>query len=399
MALHQLRAMAEGGIHDQLGGGFHRYSTDERWLVPHFEKMLYDQAQLIISYTEAWQITGDLYYQDIARRTADYVLRDLTSSVGAFYAAEDADSEGIEGKFYTWTCDELKSLLGVNTHAFTRAHGGEVLFGKMAEPERSLLFAARNRRSRPHRDEKIITSWNGLMISALARLVDPSGSALGAAIRSADYLIDRGPCRTETVPGLLDDYANLGIALLDLYEATLEPRWLRKSISCADQMLGLFYDSQNGGFFQTTDPVVIVRAKDSHDGAEPSGNAQAALLLLRLAPHGDRERYRAAAQKTLALFGGMLNDAPQAAPQLLCALDLALREPVEITFTGDDVGRLLAVVHEQYLPNRVIRHQHGSTPFAQICANRACHAPVSDPDELRKQLLTVSRKVSNGLAA
>jgi uncharacterized protein YyaL (SSP411 family) len=403
MALHQLRAMANGGIHDQLAGGFHRYSTDERWLVPHFEKMLYDQAQLIASYTEAWQITRNPFYRDIAHRTADYVLRDLTSPEGAFYAAEDADSEGAEGKFYTWTRAEILDVVGrvpprgepgnaasgdaaYNAGAFCHAHlDEEVLHGQIEEPERSALLAVRNRRVRPHRDEKIITSWNGLMISALsvAAAVPAAGDDsphaggaawLQAATRAAEYLLKRGLCRTECVPAMLDDVANFALALLDLYEATLDERWLRESIVLADRMLETFYDSATGGFFQTTDPHVIIRAKDSYDGAEPSGNSQATLLLLRLAPHADAKRYRAAAEKTLSLF------ATPHAPQMLCALDLALHDPVEITLTSE----FLPVVCDEFLPRKIIRI--GTQPFAQVCVNRTCQLPTRDPAELQRQL-------------
>jgi len=371
-ALHQLRAMANGGIHDQLAGGFHRYSTDERWLVPHFEKMLYDQAQLIASYTEAWQITRNPFYLDIAQRTTEYVLRDLASPDGAFYSAEDADSEGVEGKFYTWTRAELEAVLGDKTDAFCRAHLDEnVLHGQIEEPERNALLAARNRRIRPHRDEKIITSWNGLMISALAKCGE-----IPPATRAAEWLLKRGICRTETVPAMLDDCANLALGLLDLYEATLDERWLRESIALAEQMLARFYDSEVGGFFQTTDAAVIIRAKDYYDGAEPSGNAQATLLLLRLAPHTNNLPYREAAETTLSLFATL------GMPQMLCALDLALHHPIEISITAD----LLPVVRGEFLPRKILRRHLGTEPFAQVCVNRACQLPVHTPADLQRQL-------------
>ncbi len=435
MALHTLRAMGEGGMFDQLGGGFHRYSVDERWLVSHFEKMLYDQAQLVSSCVDARQITHDPSYADIARRTCDYVLRDMTSPDGGFYSAEDADSEGVEGKFYVWTREEIEKILGDRADAFCDAygvttdgnweHGLNVLH--IASPEavkfaneRAKLLAVRGKRVRPHRDEKVLTAWNGLMISALSR----ASQALDepryrdAAENAARYLVanrlkDGRLTRTATVPAMVEDYAFLGNGLVDLYEADFDPRWLVKATELADAMLARFYDAKEGGFFQTDgrDPSVIVRAKEDYDGAEPSGNSMAALLLLRLAQFTDRANYRDAAAKTLQLFGDHLRKAPGTVPQMLCVLDFYLSKPKQIVIAGKadaaDTRAMLRAVRERYLPNAIVIMADGSEsqktlakllPFletikpvdgratAYVCVNYACQLPTSDLSKLAELL-------------
>ncbi|MGO9246749.1 MAG: thioredoxin domain-containing protein [Verrucomicrobiia bacterium] len=431
MALHTLRAMGEGGMFDQLGGGFHRYSVDERWLVSHFEKMLYDQAQLVSSYMDAYQITRDPFYADIARRTCDYVLRDMRSPDGGFYSAEDADSEGVEGKFYVWTREEIEKTLGDRANAFCRAygvttdgnweHGLNVLHVASPEPakfadERAKLFAAREKRVRPHRDEKVLTAWNGLMISALARasqaLDEPKYRA--AAEGAARYLVanrlkDGRLTRTATVPAMVEDYAFLGNGLVDLYETDFDPQWLLAATKLADTMLAQFYDAKDGGLFQTDgrDPSVIVRSKEDYDGAEPSGNSMAALLLLRLAQFTDRANYREAAEKTLQLFSDHLRKAPSTVPQMLCVLDFYLSKPKQIMIAGKpDAAETLAMLHavrERYLPNAVVIVADGGDsqktltkllPFlgtikpvdgkatAYVCVNYACQLPTTDRSKL-----------------
>jgi len=440
MALHTLRAMGEGGMFDQLGGGFHRYSVDERWLVSHFEKMLYDQAQLVSSYVDAYQVTRDPFYAEIARRTCDYVLRDMTSPDGGFYSAEDADSEGVEGKCYVWTRDEIEKALGNRADAFCRAygvtadgnweHGLNVLHVALPEAaklaaERSKLFAIREKRVRPHRDEKILTAWNGLMISALARaaqaLDEPKYRA--AAGRAARYLLasrwkNGKLTRTATVPAMVEDYAFFGNALVDLYEADFDPQWLLRAAALADIMLAQFHDPKDGGFFQTDgrDASVIVRTKEDYDGAEPSGNSMAALLLLRLAQFTDRARYRDAAQKTLQLFSNHLHKAPSTVPQMLCVLDFYLSKPKQIVVAGKadaaDTRAMLRLIHERYLPNAIVILADGGEsqktlarllPFletvkpvggkatAYVCVNYACQLPTNDIDKMIA-LLTVERK-------
>jgi uncharacterized protein YyaL (SSP411 family) len=451
MALFTLRKMGEGGMFDQLGGGFHRYSVDERWLVSHFEKMLYDQAQLVSSYADAHQITHDPFFADIARRTCDYVLRDMTSPDGGFYSAEDADSEGIEGKFYVWTWEEIEKTIGDDKKSdiFCRYYGVEhegnweqgnnVLHVALTveqtakpfhKPEseiraildegRAKLFAARAKRIRPHRDEKILTAWNGLMISALARasqaLDEPK--YLTAAQRAARYVLanrmkDGRLMRTETVPAMVEDYAFFANGLVDLYETDFDPQWLLKAIELSDSMLKLFYDPKEGGFFQTDgqDASVLVRSKEDYDGAEPTGNSMATLLLLRLAQYTDRAQYRDAAEKTLRLFGDHLHKAPQVVPQMLCALDSQLNKTKQIVIAGKSDGkdtcRMLLAIHESYLPNAIVILADGSEsqkamtkllPFlesikpidgkatAYVCVNYACRLPTTDVAVMLKQL-------------
>ncbi len=474
MALQTLRAMGEGGMFDQLGGGFHRYSVDERWLVSHFEKMLYDQAQLVSSYIDAYQITRDPFYADIARRTCDYVLRDMTSPDGGFYSAEDADSEGVEGKFYVWTREEVEQVLAVGgsgipaatpqtpsttrrdknvaptsptepADLFCRAydvdrpgnweHGLNVLHVAMhplpdLADSRQKLFAVREKRVRPHRDEKILTSWNGLMISALCRaaqaLDEPryrqAAERAAGFIRSRHYRAGK-LSRTETAPAVVDDYAFFANGLVDLYETTFEPQWLMKARELADTMIELFYDRERGGFFMTDgrDPSVIVRAKEDYDGAEPSGNSMAALLLLRLAEFtgdsvaavGDRGgeggraqrarlQYREIAEKTLAAFTTHLNRAPHAVPQMLCALDFALGKPKQIVLAGardaEETRAMIRAVHQTFLPNKVLLFAEDGGKFAQalkpidgkttayVCENFTCQLPTTDLQQFKTLL-------------
>ncbi len=354
MTLETLRAMARGGMHDQLGGGFHRYSVDERWFVPHFEKMLYDQAQLAVSYIEAFQITQDAYFAGIARSTLDYVLRDMTHPEGGFYSAEDADSvidpanpklKG-EGAFYIWTAAELEQALGADRFRTFAAHygieadgnvhhdpheeftGRNILYVRQ-EPDASVtselqqarveLLELRSKRVRPHLDDKILTAWNGLMISAFAKaaqvLEEPR--YLAAAKRAADFILSR-MYQAETglllrrfrdgdaaIPGFLDDYAFLIAALLDLYEADFNPERIGMAIRLAVKMRELFEDPAAGGFFSTAagDHNLVLRMKDDYDGAEPSGNAVALLDLLRLEHITDRPDFREAAERTLRALG------------------------------------------------------------------------------------------------
>jgi uncharacterized protein YyaL (SSP411 family) len=431
MALHTLRAMGEGGMFDQLGGGFHRYSVDDHWLVSHFEKMLYDQAQLVSSYIDAYQITHDPFYADIARRTCDYVLRDMTSPDGGFYSAEDADSEGVEGKFYVWTREEIEKVLGDRADAFCRAygvtvdgnweHGLNVLHVTSPEAakfavERAKLFAIREKRVRPHRDEKVLTAWNGLMISALSRAAQAFDEPKyrDAAERAARYLVanrlkDGKLTRTATVPAMVEDYAFLGNGLVDLYETDFDPQWLVTATKLADTTLAQFYDAKDDGFFQTDgrDPSVIVRTKEDYDGAEPSGNSMAVMLLLRLAQFTDRADYRDAAEKTLQLFGDHLRKAPNSVAQMACALDFYLSKPKQIVIAGKpnagDTKAMLQVVRERYLPNAILiladsddsqKRLSKLLPFletikpvdgkatAYVCVNYACQLPTNDQYKL-----------------
>ena len=473
MVLATLGAMANGGMYDHLGGGFHRYSVDGFWHVPHFEKMLYDQAQLVASCLEGYQISRDEFFARTARETIEYVLRDLTDPAsGAFYSAEDADSlleagrhERAEGAFYVWTQAEIEQLLGADAELFHSRYGikpqgnaedphGELAGKNVLHVMRSMeqvaaafgrkpeevaealegacqkLRASRERRPRPHLDDKVLCAWNGLMISALARayqvLGDEPGASryLDAARRAARFLASTLWNEREATlyrryrdgqvafQGYLEDYASLVQALLDLYEASLELEWLRLASRLTERMTELFWDADGGGFFATSgrDPSVLLRLKDDYDGAEPSGNSIAALNLLRLASMLDRTEWRQKAELTLQAFSGRLTEAPHALPQMLVAFAFLQDEPTQIVVAGerDDphTQALLRVVHERFLPNKVLlladataRAELGPTlPFlagmiprngrstAYVCRHYSCEQPVEEPAALRELL-------------
>ena len=464
MSLETLRKMAEGGMNDQLGGGFHRYSVDERWFVPHFEKMLYDQAQLAISYLEAYQISHDPFYAAIARSVFEYVLRDLTSPEGGFYSAEDADSvidpanpkvKG-EGAFYVWSSNEIEALLDPRAaqifgHRYGVAADGNVRndphgefegknilyvhhsiaetaqsFKLSEETIRSLLataaerlLEARSKRVRPDLDDKVLTSWNALMISAFAKgaqvLEEPR--YLAAAQRSANFILERmyNPSTgvllrryrdgDAAVEGFLDDYAFFIAALLDLYEADFNAGRLDTAIALADKMRELFEDPQDGGFFSTAtgDSSLVMRIKDDYDGAEPSGNAIALLDLLRLAHITNRDGYRDAAGKTLRSLSGRIAGQSPAVPQMLVALDYSLapkRQVILVGSPGDDLTRgFLGKLRSRFLPDTItllvdsdasrgklaefipaIREMNelDGRPAAYVCREYTCQLPTSD---------------------
>ncbi len=472
MVLLTLREMAKGGMHDQLGGGFHRYSVDDRWFVPHFEKMLYDQAQLAISYLEAFQITREPVYAATARGILDYVLRDMTDREGGFYSAEDADSvidpgepdrKG-EGAFYIWSAEEIRALAGapvadwlcyrygVEEHGNVTHDPHEEFTGRnilyevhsvedtaahfehdpaevraALEQAKHVLFETRSRRVRPHLDDKILTAWNGLMISAFAlggaALDEPAYAA--AAQRAAEFLIARmyephsgillrryrqGDA---LIPGFLDDYALFTQALLDLYEAQFERRHLDLAIRLAARQRELFEDREHGAFFSTAadDASLVLRVKEDYDGAEPSGNSVAALNLLRLAQITGRTEFRASAEKLMAAFEPRLSAAPVAIPQLLVACEFLLSDPRQIVIAGDrespDTRALLRELHAHFLPNRIvllldsgetraalaagIPALEGMNPVdghaaAYVCRNFTCRLPVSEPAALAELL-------------
>jgi uncharacterized protein YyaL (SSP411 family) len=413
-ALHMTRLtldkMAMGGMYDQVGGGFHRYSTDARWLVPHFEKMLYDNALLTSAYVEAWRATGEAAYREVAEETLAYVLREMTSPAGAFYSTQDADSEGEEGKFYVWTLAEIESVLGKDeaelfNYVFGITEDGnfegrniphrvktwdqlarmlnlsvEDLRRRVAESS-GKLYQVRSRRVWPGRDEKILTAWNALMIAAFAQ----AGAAFdeprytGAAQRAADFLLKqmRSPdgrlFRTAAVgspPKLnayLEDYAFLIDALMELYQADFAPRWLRAALELADVMVNQFWDAAGGGFFYTgTDhEQLITRSKDTHDGSTPSGNAMAAAALLKLGHVTGRKEFIEKGRRTLQVFRGTMADSPMSMGQMLCALDFFLgpdRETVVVGRRGDpETERVLKVVRGGFRPNElVVFHDPGS---------------------------------------
>ncbi|HEY1380482.1 MAG TPA: thioredoxin domain-containing protein [Gemmataceae bacterium] len=434
--------MAAGGIYDHLGGGFHRYSVDERWLVPHFEKMLYDNALLSVAYLEAHQATGEPFYRRVVEETLDYVLREMTAPVGPFYSTQDADSEGVEGKFYVWSEREVRDVLGGeladvfepvydvtpggNWEGHTILHrpktdeqdaallkmDGGGLREKLAEARKKLL-AVRSKRKWPGRDEKILTSWNGLMIAAFARAgaVLDRGDYTTAAIRAADYILtnmrtpDGRLYRTTAVgsapkiDAYLEDYAFLIDALVQLYGATFEVRWLRDAEQLAGIMVDRFADREAGGFFTTPagQGDLIMRLKDQHDASIPSGSGMAVTGLLRLAEMTGTARWRQEADRGLRALRGVMHDAPTAAAQALIALDFALGpvEEVAAVGSGEEARRVLRAALEPFRPRRVVAYRDPAKDDPEaaklplladkpprgpvttyICQNYACQAPI-----------------------
>ena len=399
-----LTAMARGGIYDQLGGGFARYSVDERWLVPHFEKMLYDNALLARLYLEAYQATGNDLYRRTAAETLDYLLRDMRSPEGGLYSAEDADSEGVEGKFYVWTPAELAGALGEDDARVAAAYWGVTERGNFEgknilnlprEPEavagelgmgpdelggrvadiRVRLLAEREERVRPARDEKVLAAWNGLALRALALASRVTGEGHDeryrrAAGELADFLLERmmpdGRLRRSYKDGearidaYLEDYAALADGLVGLYEATFETRWLVSARDLADRMLALFWDAERGAFYDT--PVdheeLVARPRDLYDTAAPSGNSLATEVLLRLALLLDRDDYRQVSERVLSELAGGMEKLPAGFGRLLCALDFSVSRTAEVALVGEtesDEARALAdTVYGRYLPNSVV---------------------------------------------
>ncbi|HEX3856953.1 MAG TPA: thioredoxin domain-containing protein, partial [Verrucomicrobiae bacterium] len=379
MVLHTCDRMNAGGIHDHLGGGFSRYAVDAEWLVPHFEKMLYDNAQLVNLYLDAFLVSGDARHAEIVRDILDYVLRDMTHPGGGFFSAEDADSEGHEGKFYCWTKDELSKLLTVDEFNVAAKYFGITAEGNFVDhshpqplvgqnvlsvvnPDVSaedlpLLASAktkmrevRAKRIRPHLDDKILASWNGLMLGAFARasVILDDEKYRAAAEKNARFLREKlWDEKSKTLfhrwrdgerdnVQLLEAYAFLLSGVIDLYEATLAPKHLDFAIELAGALLANFFDAENGGFWQSAAGAtdLILRVKDDYDGAEPSGNSVATLSLLKLGAITGRNDFIEAAGKTLRLFAHRLQHFPQAMPFMLHALDFSLQEPRRVVIAG-----------------------------------------------------------------
>ncbi len=393
--------MARGGIYDHLGGGFHRYATDAQWVIPHFEKMLYDNALLAHTYLAAYQITQDPFYREIVQETLDYVLREMTDPRGGFYATQDADSEGEEGKFYVWTPEEIRALLGERDGAIVCRYFGVTEWGNFEgknvlsvprDPEviarleglsiselqeiirraREVLRTHREQRVKPARDEKILTAWNGLMLRSLARaaVVLERDDYYQAARRNAEFLLtELRPTGTllhtfadgvAKIPAYQDDYACLIEGLLALYEADFDPRWIREALALTEAMLERFWDAEHGGFFYTSSEHadVLVRLKEALDSATPSGNAVAAEVLLRLYHLTGREDYRERARTILRLFADPMRRYPYGFGRLLCALDFYLAPVQEIALVGDpaapETRAMRRVLAQRYRPHAVI---------------------------------------------
>lgn len=449
VAVHTLEQMARGGMYDQLGGGFHRYSTDAEWLVPHFEKMLYDNAQLARAYLMGYQATGNAYFRQIAVEVIEYVLRDMTDPSGGFYSTEDADSEGEEGKFYVWTPAELRDLLGDrDAHLFggfydvrdpgnfegrasilhlehtpaeiaPRLGVSEAELLAALERSRLILFNARAKRVRPGRDDKVLASWNGLMLRALAE----AGIVLGradfraAALKNAEFLWSTmrrtdgslyrtwKPGHAAHLNGYLEDQANVADGLIALYEATFESRWLTAATSLADLILERFTDADNGGFFDTSadHERLISRPKEIFDNATPAGNAVAADMLLRLALLTSKSEYERAGRGVLEMLGEPMARYPLGFARSLSALDFLLGRPKEVAIVGQpgapDTEAMLRVVFAPFVPNKVVAGGDAAIPLlegrslrdgqatAYVCEHYVCQAPTTDPDELGGLLL------------
>jgi len=457
MVLKTCDAMAAGGIHDQLGGGFARYSVDAEWLVPHFEKMLYDNAQLAQLYLDAFLVSDDARHAEVVRDILDYVLRDMTHPGGGFYSAEDADSEGHEGKFYCWTKDELSKLLTVDEfnvvakffgitvegnfvdHSHPQPLKGQNVLsivnpdvpaadGSLLESAKLKMFKLRSQRIRPHLDDKILTSWNGLMLGAFARaaVVLDDENYRAAAEKNLQFIREKlWDEKSKTLfhrwrdgerdrVQLLEDYASLLSGTVDLYEATLEPKHLDFANELAGAMIAKFYDPENGGFWQSAADTqhLILRVKDDYDGAEPGGNSVAALALLKLAAITGRDDFKKAAEATLQLSARRLQTQPAALAFMLHALDFSLQEPRRVVIAGDppslrsgaastnstNFHELLRAAHSVYQPNKIVLGNTGAVePFAKtlpakmaatvyVCTGTACQAPTSDPAKVREML-------------
>ena len=447
MVTKTLDHMAIGGMYDQLGGGFHRYSTDAKWLVPHFEKMLYDNGLLAVTYLEAYQATGKLFYKEVVEETLDYVLREMTSPEGPFYSTQDADSEGVEGKFFVWTLAEVETLLGAEEaklfaniyditaegnwegHAIPHRsrdyemeaklhHLTEAELRRRLEASKCKLFAARSKRVWPGRDEKILTAWNGLMIAAFAQAaqVFDKPEYTQAAVQAADFLLTRmrtpegrllrttGAGAVPKLNGYLEDYAYVIDALVSLYETTFEPRWLQSAQELAQVMVDQFWDEHEGGFFFTgkDHEALIARTKDPHDNAMPSGNSMAVTGLLRLYKLTGARVWLDKAEKTLELYRGLLTESPMAAGQMLIALDFHLGPVQEFAIIGDGPEAVLTLLRQGFRPRKVVawkgsQSDDGTIPLLDgkaaqggvttyICQEFTCQAPVVGAEALRKEL-------------
>ncbi len=469
MSLTSLMAMASGGMYDHLGGGFHRYSVDPQWRVPHFEKMLYDQAQLIHSFLDAYQLTKDEYFAGIARETLDYVLREMTAPEGGFYSAEDADSADpndpgkiAEGAFYVWSHSEVSSLLeereaelfchhysiektgNVHSDPHREFTGKNILFNpftveqtaaafgmetsaaeRLLRSARQKLLAARSRRPRPLLDDKILTSWNGLMIGASSRgarvLNEPRYAA--AAVRAAERMFSalRHPADGKMFrryrdgevkyDAQLDDYAFLVSGLLELHESTDDLRWLEWAMELNGIMMTQFWDSSEAGFFDTNgkDLSIVVRMKESYDGAEPTGNSVAVMNLLKLYHRTNDESLKDLAVKTMKHFCTMLEQSPQIMPQLMAAVESLLNPPQHIVivpapggtadlFTAEAATEFLPDAHRVVLTEQNRRFFVDRFPFmndmaaregrttAFVCENYSCRLPVTDREEFGRLL-------------
>ena len=432
MVEQSLTAMRNGGIYDQAGFGFHRYSTDAQWLVPHFEKMLYDQALLLLAYTETWQAAGRDFYRRTAEEIAAYVLRDMTSPEGAFYSAEDADSDGEEGKFYTWTEQEADAALGAERGQFVNTYGalgpGQNILhrdpAEVAPPGRveQLLFSAREGRVRPFKDDKVLADWNGLMIAALARaggafddpnLVEAAGKAADFVLRrmSPDgRLCHRFRDGETAITAFAEDHAFLAWGLLELYEAGFEERFLSGALDVMQALITRYWDTGDGGFFRTAadEPQLPGgRVKPLTDGVIPSANSVALLVLLKLARITGSAEYQQMAEAIMRLSGVRGAEDPYSHAFFLCAMDMAAGPFLEVVVAGSpggsDTRAMARDVRRRFMPRKVLILRPTDAPeppivriapftkplaalngkaAAYVCRDQACSLPMNDPAKL-----------------
>ena len=453
MAKLATRKMASGGIYDHLGGGFHRYSVDDHWLVPHFEKMLYDNAQLLPLYLNMYQITHDEFYARVARETLTYIKREMLAPEGGFYATQDADSEGEEGKFFVWTKAEVDALLGEASRLFCRyyditgtgnwEHGNNILhltvsldqtakmFNKPVdevaasiESSKAVLFAAREQRVKPFRDEKILTSWNGLMLSGMVQAYNVLGDAEALqAVRDTITFLQGHMLRDgrllsvykdgqAKLNGYLDDYAFLAAALLDAFEATFTPAYFDLAQQLINTMIEEFWDEEQWGFFFTgkSHETLIERTKSVYDQAIPSGTSVATRTLLRLYHYTGKADYLQRAEQVLYLVRQHMEQQPFGVGSMLATLDFYVRKPQEIVLIGapdaEDTQAMLRALHQQYIPNKVLfqidpqqvtaalealpllrdvlagKAQVDGKATVYVCHNFTCSLPVTDPEAL-----------------
>ena len=439
MAHTTLTMMARGGIYDQVGGGFHRYSVDAQWLVPHFEKMLYDNAQLAALFLHGWLAFGDAECRRVCEETLDYLLREMADPAGGFYSATDADSEGHEGKFFVWSPEELREALGAADAEYAARswgvdrganfEGKSILWvpgqpdAERIAPLRAKLYEARRRRVPPGLDDKVLAAWNGLACHALAE----AGRALGradyvaAAVRNAEFLLremrhDGRLLRTwkaghAKLKGYLEDHAMVAAALLEVYEATFERRWLDAARALADELVRLFWDDTIDGFWDTGSDheALIVRPRNLFDNAVPCGSSVAIETLLRLAVLTGERTYEALAVRALRPMADLMTRHATGFGRFLCALDFHLGPVVEVALVapreGDGLEALVAEVFGRWLPNRVVtgmvagdtaaargvplldgRQPLGGAATAYVCRNYACELPVTDRAALARQL-------------
>ncbi|MBD3182121.1 DUF255 domain-containing protein [Candidatus Poribacteria bacterium] len=441
-----LTAMARGGVYDQIGGGFHRYSVDAKWLIPHFEKMLYDNALLTGVYLEYYQITKKALYLDIATETLDYLLRDMYNPGGGFYSTQDADTDGQEGLTYAWDIDEVRQILGDDARIFTAyygmteqgnfEHGTNVLhipispektaeklgigidkLNSVIQKSRQKLFNEREKRPQPGKDDKIITAWNGLMISSMTKAYQVTGDQryINSAIETANFILTKVSengklLRTHRhgeskLNAYADDYAFMIGALLDLYESDFDERWITETIRLNSVLLDQYWDEQNGGFFYTSDDheKLIARTKSASDSPIPSANSKAAMNLLRLSRFTGDQDLAMKAEGIFRLFTDQMENSPNFSSDMICALDFFLSKGREIVITGntklEKTPKFIGAIHQHYTPNSILiffdpeihdqklaetmpilesRTSPSKKTLAYICEDYTCKTPINE---------------------